>query len=174
MAFAYEEIANITLATDQTTVSFSSIPQDYQHLRIVGDARVSYNNTTGRIRGRLNGVTSSVYFVNLMGSSGSSTTTLRSGATDHLVFGLVPGLTATSGHSGAFSTDIYDYASANKTCSIKTFTGCLFYVNNGVLYMGGGGWTSTDAVTQIDLSAWASGDIVAGSTFTLYGLRSAL
>lgn len=157
---AYELIDDIVLGSTAASVTFASISQDYDHLKMLieivsdgvsGDAQINtrFNNDSGaNYRG---------YLQNAFGS-GTSTTELSAG------------LTPTAGGIAFSEVDIFDYSSAEprKQQLFRSTTQSSTSFNQ----WGGGYWDDTAAITEIDLIRSNAGNWGIGSRFRLYGWKS--
>jgi hypothetical protein len=179
MPSTYTPIASQELGSNASSISFSSIPATYTDLVLVGFMRgtdAGFNNMNFA-RLTFNGVTSSLYSHtslfqrNTGGGEGAyserftSETSMNTG-----------GVTSSSFSSGIFSSyilNIMNYANTttNKTVISRVSTGGTLtsmdsnYANLGL-------WRSTDAINQITLTP-SAGNYLAGSTFSLYGIKAA-
>jgi hypothetical protein len=155
---SYVALANITLGSSASSVTFSSIPASFRDLVLVFNGTGS--GTTGNLRMTFNGSTlsnfSDVRMYNFNNSSGSDTT-----GGDSLVS------LGSLNNRQASVVNIMDYSATDKH---KTY---LF--RGGAPAVGSGAsanrWASTAAITSIVLINTA-GTLDAGSTFALYGIRS--
>lgn len=169
---AYEAIASSTLSSATNTVTFSSIPANYEHLQIRAYVRgdrtgggdtaiIRFNNDTGAnyVAHRLYGTT----------TAGSDAFTGRTSV--FLASNIpTPGYSATVVFAPCIC-EIVDYASTNK----NTVTRCINGSDtngSGLVEINGGLWLNTAAVNRIDIIC-ATNNFVAGSVFALYGLKSA-
>ncbi len=73
-AGSYESIATVTVGTDATSISFSSIPSTYASLQIRMMSRMNAYNANANITSRLtfNGDTSSTYWFHWLEGNGST------------------------------------------------------------------------------------------------------
>lgn len=161
MVKTYEPISTQTVSgTSTSTVTFSSIPQTYTDLVLVSvvtqSADVSsflrFNSDTGTNYSR----------TRIVGTGTTATSAGSSNDTAVLFsFGTLTNLTNVI-------TQINNYAN---TTTYKT---AITRNNNTGDWLGAhvGLWRSTSAITTVSVTV-ASGYIVAGSTFTLYGIKAA-
>lgn len=161
------------LDADQTTVSFSSIPQTYQSLWLFMSAGVT--GTSPRfVTARFNGDTGSNYTSHAFQTRGDGTTgTDYNSPASFVAIGVI-------NTNLAAQNSVYfpAYASTSRQKSVlSTFAAPQASDSAGsLLGFAGGQWDSTSAITDITLQEQpGSGidDMVAGSIFTLYGLGSA-
>lgn len=150
-------ISSQIVASTATTVTFSSIPQQFHHLKLI----ISAYDTTGNTSMQINfnsDVTAADYFVSYIVMAFTNTVTgFGSFSNAGGVIGTInPG-------GGAATVDILGYSNAafNKTYMV---TGTGFQWLNG-----GGVWNTLAAITRIDIKIASGTTFAAGSTFTLYG-----
>ena len=172
---SYDSLATVTSGGSSNTLTFSSIPSGYASLQIRGIVRESLaGSTIADVFLRLNSDTGSNYsYQNILGDGSNITT--ASAASQTLV-----ALSRTSPYNGntanSFSAaiiDIDDYASTTRNKTIRAYHGVHVGANGGFVVMTGGLWRSTNAITSISLSLSAGSNFVSGSTFSLYGIRTA-
>ena len=161
MALQLFKIADTTVASPVTSVTFSSIPQGYTDLIIKTSNRTSPAYVWSNIVSiALNGSTANQTSRNLLNIDGAA-------ASNSL--GSFPYWTqGNAGTSNTFSNSefyIPNYTSSNfKSISLDHIT-----ENNGTTIMQQMSaylWSSTAAITSIAFN----GDFIANSTFTLYGV----
>lgn len=162
---SFDSIATQTLASDSSSVTFSSIPSTYKDLHVryvakninsgITDVYLTFNGDGG-------GNYSKSWIFTFDGAgpyeSGNDT-------------GLSLGYTAGNDSSvyGAGVIDIPDYAvtTKNKTCTYLTGNE-KSSGNTTTLVIGAGQWRSTSAISSLTLSC---GTFATGSTFELYGIK---
>jgi hypothetical protein len=166
----YTPIYSTTVSSSTQTITFSNIPQGYTDLKVItnvrldyspagfsayfnGDNSPSYSNTS---LGNANGTTSSS-----RRTSQSSISVLELGAVD----------TATSQYT-LMNWDILNYSNTTTFKNSLISSGSNNSSNYGVgkvvaLYR------STSQITSITFDATSGRNILAGSTFTLYGIKAA-
>lgn len=166
----YESIGTFTLGSNQTTITFSSIPSTYKHLQIralagnnnggigVGSFYVKFNSDSGsnyswhRIYG--DGETASV-------SSVSSTTAMDLA---------VVGFAGNTNPFGAVILDILDYTNTGKNTTCRSLAGSDRN-GAGTIAIYSGAWYNTAAVTNIDITTDSGNQFTTNSRFALYGIR---
>ena len=162
MPATYEPISTQTVSgTSTSTITFSSIPQTYTDLVLVINGQTSANVD---IFMRLNSDTASNYSYTTLRGNGSAASSARvSNATS---FGIVSGDPSSS--FSTYITNIFNYTNATtfKTTTTRTNTND----RTGAII---GLWRATPAaVTTVQVRV-DSGYFIAGSTFTLYGIKAA-
>jgi len=166
-AAAYDLLETQILASSASSVTFSSIPQDYKHLQIRvtarntgaagGEGAVTFNSDT----------TLANYRVHRLLGGGSSVFSFDSGNTNVGLFAFT-GSDWEANHYAASVIDILDYANESKNTTSRSFMGRAqsggFIVElASMLYM------STAAISTIQLSPQVSFEV--GSRISLYGVR---
>ena len=165
---SFESIATTITSTSPSTVTFSSIPQTYQHLQLRYLARRSDAVGTSGISIQINGDGGANYVRNeLYQSDTTASTSVATGQTQMAV-GYMTGSTANAGSYGVGIIDLLDYANTNKNTVVRAITGAN---NNGSgsSNLSVGLWLNTAAVTSF--SFIIGGTFVNNSTFTLYGIK---
>ena len=162
MTDTYRALANITLGTAASSVTFSSIPATFRDLVLVFTGTGS---TTLQGRIRLNGDTGSNYTYIRMSGSGSATTSAAAGSQTSGFISAIAQATTT----GALQMDIniMDYSATDKHKTIisqasAAANGAEAFVNR---------WANTAAVTSVQILT-STGNWAIGTTVALYGIVS--
>lgn len=153
-------IQSQTLSGSADFVMFSNIPQTYKTLRLVVSARGTNAGAGLSIRMDINGGGTSTTQRYLMGNGATAS------SNDGDAY--IPGSGATANTFGSFDITFPNYTgSAQKTYSMD----CVTENNSSTAYqyIAAGKWANTSAISSLLL--YGSGySLVAGSSFTLYGL----
>lgn len=175
---SYESIATVTLNSDSTSVSFSSISTIYQHLQL----RYLANDVTSSGENYyivVNGDTAyqSYTYHRLLGN-GSAVSTSGYGNDQSWLRGAPIGNSPTSSTTTFIGgiADILDSNNANKNKTVRSVAGVDFNANNttGQMAMYSGLYSgSTNAVTSISIRTDAGTAFRANSKFALYGIKAA-
>jgi hypothetical protein len=151
----YKPLANATLSSAVATLTFASIPATYRDLVLV----VNNASTTSDIRMQINNDSTTNYsFTFIRGESAganSSTGTL--------------GSFAVTGNGGFGTIELMDYSATDKHKTglrVRNARAVQDLVDLGALR-----WGSTAAITTLQFFL-TTGNLAAGSTFTLYGIVS--
>jgi hypothetical protein len=159
MPSTYEPIATTTVSGSSTTaVTFSSIPSTYTDLVLIANATASSAGQGMNLT--FNGDTGSNY---------SSTRLYGSGSSDRQTSGTFINFALGSFDAGQLvlaNIQNYSNSTTNKTMLLRQNTASAFV---GALV---GLWRNTAAINAITIQI-SGGNYVAGSTFTLYGVKSA-
>lgn len=150
-------IGAIVLDSNQSSATFSNIPQNFTDLRLVCDCSVTatgYNLTL-----RFNGDTANDYFYEYTLGNGSTVTSGRNSSIGALYCGV-----ALTGRSINL-LNIYGYSNSNKSkLTISEAGGAAWGMSTWASL-----WNKTDPITSITITA-ESGIFTTGSRFTLSGV----
>lgn len=164
-------IARVVISTASSTVQFTSIPQNYQHLQIR-----SISRTDGTVRGQtlsFNGVGGTSYsFHGIYGLGGS---TQGAEADFNIASMTVCTQTFAADTSNIFASsivDILDYSLTTKNKVVRSLSG-RDQNGAGAILTYCGLFNNTSAITSITISTSSvagGGNFIAPSTFSLYGV----
>lgn len=163
MATALVGLANFTIATPASTVTFSNIPNTYRDLYLTVYNLAGVANTIGiRFNGdTANNYTSNQAYYNSSGPSASNATL------SYIYLNQNSGAGTTGGTSSVIEAHIFD---ANTVTSPATHT-CLFRSgNDSATTFGYGSWNSGAAITSLAVISPIPQNFTVGSTFNLYGV----
>jgi hypothetical protein len=163
------QIATTTLNTTASSITFSSIPQDYTHLQIRYLARGTVSATGVGLRTRLNNDSGSNYSTHQLYGDGSSVATNGNGNQTELAVG---GMSAASAGSGIFGVGIIDILDYNNTNKYKTFRAIDGRDINGggLVLIESGNWRSNNSISSI-LFYLSSDNFAQYTSFALYGIK---
>jgi len=172
----YELIETITLGSDAASVTFSDIPQTYTDLKMVASQRNTSTNAGMGIR--FNNDTGGNYTYRVLYGTGSAvssfTQSVAAGYNTYLFAYTVPAV-YTANTFGNTSIYIPNYSgSTNKSCSIESVS-----ENNAsasYICAVAGLWSNASAISSISIitdPGGAAGNNLAGSSFSLYGIKKA-
>jgi hypothetical protein len=157
------KISEVVLGSDTPTISFSSVPQTYRHLKLFVAGRSSVNSD---VYLQFNGDTGANYDGYFFYNGGTGSTY----ATSQAQFGFVAVGSAPANQAGVFELTIFDYARTTwlknsvAMCSKKETSGSGFVVQVGAT------WNSTAAITDIVMGLVGGGNLIAGTIVELYGV----
>jgi hypothetical protein len=169
----YELIETTILGSSQASVVFSSLgtySSTYKHLQIRGVARstrATFSIDSLSILFDSNGMTT---YHRLFGNgsaadSNQETTSIVEISTD----------VATSGSFGGFVIDILDFYSTSKNKTVRALSGTISADAGGVtgkeVQLASAFRDSTSAITSVTLDPQFGANLVAGSRFSIYGIR---
>lgn len=164
----YEPIATNTLSTATKSVTFSSITGTYTDLVLIINGKTTGNDDF--INLRFNSDTGSNYSVTRFYGNGTTTGSGRSSNQSRIFVGYDAAINTTYQWNGILNFMNYSNSTTYKTV--------LFRDNSpsGTGYPGTaanvGLWRNTNAITAIEVEA-NTYNFDTGSTFTLYGIKSA-
>lgn len=161
-------------ATSVASVTFSNIPQEYEHLQIRTMVKTN-EGTTGatNIEMRFNSDTGGNYTRHYLFGNGSSANSGGNGGASYLTTGSA----AQGGVANMFGVsiiDVLDYANTNKNKTMRSLSGVDQNGSGSGFIWGGqsGVWLNTSAINSISLFS-ASSNISQYSHFALYGIKRA-
>lgn len=162
----YTPLANITLAADTNSVTFSSISQSYRDLVLVHWA---WTSDGSQLRIRFNSDSGSNYnYVSMKGDGNTTSSTIWSNQTSLLWDWAAPGSTTVNWANNAIG-HIMDYSTTDQQ---KTILNRVNSPQSSVAAQAHR-WASTSAITTLQIFDLSGGNIKAGSTFALFGIASA-
>jgi hypothetical protein len=164
-------LETINLTQSAASVTFDNLPSSgYTDLKIVVSARTSDTNTGTIAYVKFNG-SSSTYSSKFLQGRGD-TTSSGTGSTSYGEIGRIPGINAPVTDNVFSNTEITipNYLSSNnKTYSVDAVTEANQTIAYAVLTSGS--WATANPITSI-LIASTAGNLVADSTFSLYGVAA--
>jgi hypothetical protein len=161
-ASTYVKIASYTATSTVANYTFSNIPQSYTDLILVTSAKHSSGEQS--LAMWFNGDTATNYSATYVYGTGSSATTGRD--TNNTLIPITRSDTSNF-WTGTVSIQSYSNPSIFKNTISKGNSGSIAIVHNGT-------WRSTAPVTSLTISGLSGNNFVAGSTFTIYGIKAAL
>lgn len=164
MATTYEPIATTTLGSATTTITFSSISSAYTDLILIMNTKAVTG--TPSIAMRFNGDNGTTYSWTALVGNGTAASSSRASTTaNNWVSALLNGVSSTNFNSGTIQIMNYSNTTTYKT-AITRWAGADYEVD-AICNL----WRSTAAINEVSLIAQSN--LVAGSTFTLYGIKAA-
>lgn len=170
-------IQHTELASTQSSIVFSSIPQTFTDLKLVVSGRCDRNVFSfSYVWLQFNGSSSGYTFRALQGdgSSVNSYTQATISLTSALAFG---GVSQTNNTASTFgNSEIYIPNYTGSTAKSASADGVNENnATNTTQQITTGLWSGTDAITSIEIKPWQSGTLfnwVSGSSATLYGITA--
>lgn len=162
---AITKIQTVTLGSDATIITFSSIPQTATDLMVKVSARSTLGVAVSDLYIYFNGSTSSYTSRWVQGNGSSASGNGNSAPAD----ALVPTPTATSNTFNNVDVYVPNYAGS----TIKTYSVDNVTENNGSTSyqrLIASLWSNTAAITSLSIYEANGGNMVAGSTATLYSV----
>ncbi len=162
-------IATTTLSTGTATITFSNIPQNYEHLQVRASVLTSIN---GFIVGlRLNSDSGFNYTTHRLNGNGSAVAAAADTSLTYArLFGQSTGTSTTS--PTAMLVDILDYTNTNKYTTIRALAGCDKN-GDGEVSLQSSLWLNTNAISSIQFRLDVAGNMEVGTSFALYGIKRA-
>jgi hypothetical protein len=162
MATTYTPIATNTLGSATATVTFSSISGAYTDLVIVIEGALT-SSAIAAITAQFNGDTASNYSVTNVSGNGTTASSTRFSTQTTLYAGLL----STTRSNTIFNIMNYSNATTYKSTLSRA------NVSSSTVRATVGLWRSTSAITSIVFGIDVADTFIAGSTFTLYGIKAA-
>lgn len=156
----YTPLANITLGSSASSVTFSNIPNTYRDLILITDIDITAQ-TNGYVMVRVNGDTGSNYTEVFMSSLGPT-----SQSNTRTFFYNDYGVDVTGRAIRIYQFMDYAVTDKHKTVLGRSSMGASA---NGAVTAAAFRWASTSAITSIAFTRNA-GNFNSGSTFALYGV----
>ena len=165
-------IATVTVGTSQSTITFSSIPQNYEHLQLRWIARSDRAQTQDFVDIRLNSDTGANYSAHLLYGDGAAASAAAyvSNTSVGLIF--MPAASSTASVFSVGVMDILDYTNTNKYTTTRTLGGADIN-GSGRIVLGSGVWMNTAAVTTLTIITDNASTFTQYSSFVLYGIKRA-
>lgn len=176
MAITFIALNTINVSSAVASITFSSIPSTYTDLCLLLSLRMSDANggQAAGTRMRINGDTGANYFYKVLEAfSGTGRQSYSSNSDTSVQIGGLPTNSNTASVYGNNIVYIPNYTSSSqKTISGDSVTE-YDSATLGVLNIQTGRWTGTSAITSLNIYA-TSGNIMANSTATLYGIKNTI
>lgn len=161
-----EVIIGTATASGVTTVTFSNIPQNFRHLRIVGKAKYSAT-TSGDFTGRINGGDGAGYSNHLFFTNAGPTLSSAAG-TGNFTYGKSYWHTGSPNCPVTFEASFPNYSVTGDEKTVLSRTTGRYSTTYNVTSIGGATWSSTAPITSIEITGPIA--FAAGTTFTLRGI----
>ena len=171
----YQSIATVSLTGNQSTITFDSIPQTFQHLQIRAVARTNRNVTDGDYllqRYNSDSTTNGYYGQHYLRAQNATPYGAGDGTYSANFIERFPAGSTTTTRFGSLVIDIPNYTSTNK---YKTS-----FVNSG--YSANDAWSerriasniwlNTSVISSITFTSGTGSDFINGTHFALYGLAA--
>jgi len=173
-AGAFDALGSVTLSGTQASITFSAIPQTYTHLQLRYIAKNAYSASNGVDDPNFSFNTDTTYTnyrSHYLEGNGSSTFagSIQTSGTYAIGAGVARSYTGETNMFSAGITDILDYANTNKYKTVRSLGGAD-YNGSGEVHFHSAMWMNTAGIYQIDINCGA-GSFVAGTQFSLYGIR---
>ena len=171
----FHHLETVLLGGNAASVTFSNLGQysDYQHLQLRVAVRSNNGAVWEEMKLTFNGSTSG-YRSHLLGGTGSSVFSAWSDTTDTYLkpWAFSVGANATANVFGAAVLDILDAFETTKNKTVRALGGRVPANGETRIALSSGIWTNTSAITSITMAPEAGSQWVAGSRFSLYGIKA--
>jgi hypothetical protein len=167
----YELIESYILGSAQSSVTFSSLgdySSTYKHLQIRWVARSDRGSGAASFWFRFNGDTGSNYANHALYGDTSVVSFGQTSQNRALITSVLPASGATANVYSSGVMDVLDWT-ATKNKTVRTLAG--YSLSPGIVQLASGLWMNTGAVTSISLIEGDSSNFVAGSRFSIYGIK---
>ena len=161
-ANSYESIATVTLGSNSSSISFSSIPSTFTHLQV--RYNVTSTSATGDIGIYFNDDTTNIYSSHFLYGDGAST--VAGGSANRSL--ALAGIQGSSTSPAGGVLDVLDYKNTNKNKTLKVLVGAD-YNGSGFIFLESTAWYSTAAINKITL--YSGNNFTTNSKFALYGIK---
>jgi Fe-S cluster assembly scaffold protein SufB len=163
-----------TVVTPGATVSFSSIPGTYNHLYLTFRGRVSDSATLEGINLQFNDDTGSNYDMQYLQGAASTASAGSAAAATAIQILIASGATASANVPARGDLWINNYAGTTFYKLVDALMATFHTLGTTSSYITqkrSGIWRSTAAITKIVLGDGGGGNFIAGSAFSLYGIK---
>ena len=165
MSQDYIPLANVTLGSSASSITFSNIPATYRDLILVVNGSPSTNDYPV-VTSRFNSDTGANYErVRLGGSGSGSGGTSFAGGMDNLQLNSFFGLGSSSSSRFALISQVMDYSATNKHKTVLSRSG----TNTDGVEALSGRWANSSAITTWQVYT-SSAAFASGTIFALYGI----
>lgn len=168
MPATYEPIATTTLNTAAPSVTFSSISQAYTDLILVITARGTTSASSTSVYFTTN-ITGSNYSSTWLLGNGSSTASSRYSNVGQGYLGYIAGGTTASDSRGNIIAHFMNYSNTTTNKNVISRGNAAEAETDSYVTLIRG----TSALSTITIGEGGGNNFVAGSTFTLYGIKAA-
>jgi len=167
---AYDLLETTTLTSSASSVIFSGLGSysDYAHLQLRMVSRSSAATSNANINLNFNGDTGTNYATHDMEGNGSSVGSGSAASIANIRVAQNVGTSIADAWPAAV-IDILDFSNSSKNTTARALNG---WASSSIprIYLRSGLWIDTSAVTSMSF-ALSSGDFIAGSRLSLYGVK---
>jgi len=162
-----QHIETIELDSSQSSITFSSIPQDYDDLVVLIYARTTRATVSDFLDIQFNGSSANQSCI-LLNGDGSA---IQNYSLSSLQVVTANGANTTSNTFANGSVYVSNYTSSSAKSVFGDSAGENNATNNSIL-IASGRWNDTAAITSLAVVNVNSANLVSGSTFSLYGVTA--
>jgi hypothetical protein len=167
MPSTYDPISTTTLGSAASSVTFSSISGSYTDLILIVNAKSSITSGFPALRATINSDTGSNYSFTQITGDGSSATSSNLSSASYAFVANIPNT-----NSSSFGANIIQFMNYSNTTTNKTILSRINSADSSTIARINL-WRNTAAITSILLTEGNGANFIAGSTFTLYGIKAA-
>ena len=170
MTATYDCIATTTLSSASNTVTFSSIPNTYTDLILVGNG-YSASGDGDAVRLSFNSDTATNYSRTYLAGTGTGASSGRNSNQSIIFVGNAVGWDTTSTEPAMFIAHLMNYSNTTtyKTVLIRDDAAAGTYPGTEANV---GLYRSTSAISAIEIKLGVTSQFAIGSTFALYGVKA--
>jgi hypothetical protein len=171
----YELISTTILGGTAASITFSNLgdySSTYKHLQVRYTGRSNQAQTYAGLRLTFNGDTAANYGSHILYGNGSNVFSAAYSSTSNILLDQheITGASVTASIFGSGIYDILDAYSTTKNKTVRFFGGRgAIPQDDKKIDLGSGLWRNTASITSITFTP--NGDLIAGSRFSLYGIR---
>lgn len=163
-------IGAFNLTSAQSTVTFSNIPQTFDHLQIRLIARSTTAAASANSFLTFNGNSGSNYASHILRGDGASTPTSGAYTSQTFIYSAeIPAASATTGIFGPAIIDVLDYRSTSKNKTVRQLHGHDRNGAGAIVFASGLFFATPAAITSLTFTTTGNFDI--NSNFALYGVK---
>lgn len=170
-AGAFESIASASGTGSSGTITFSSIPQTYQHLQIRINATVDAAGSWVYLNEFAGNTGNNYAFHNLAGDGASALA--EGNFSQNKILCWRSGNYLQTSQPATFIIDIQDYASTTRAKTVRFISGQDVNGSGGLITIGSGLFNSTTAISSLKVTTGGVSNFTTSSTFALYGIKGA-
>ena len=168
MAVTYEPISTTTLGSNQNKVTFSSIPSTYTDLVIIiGSAKFTQNGDSVAMYYNNESAGTNYSYTYIFGNG--TTASSGRGSSKPGTQNYINAASTSATNPGTFIINVLNYANSTTNKTSITRASAADQGTEAMVNL----WRNTAAITQIDLQVQGTDNFLTGTTFTLYGIKSA-
>ena len=171
-AGAYDLLESTTLSTSAASVTFSGLDaySDYKHLQIRAVVRTDRTSVQDGVTFIFNGDNAANYSYHRLYGDGSSVGSSAGVSASFMYAFVTTDNGATADNFGAMVMDILDPFDTSKFTTARTLGGIQEGTNSWI-NLASGNWRNTDALTSITLDQTTGPNFIAGTRFSLIGIK---
>lgn len=168
----FHHLETVQLGGAAASVTFNNLLQysgEFRHLQLRYTARTDRTAGGTFVSIRFNGDSGANYSYHNLFGTGSSVGSSASGGITRILAGEEVSNSATANTFSGGVIDILEPFSSSKNTTIRALSGHASSANS--LSMNSGAWFNTASVTSMQLLCWDGTNHMAGSRFSLYGVK---